>query len=286
MGIGKNMDTRGQILSVNLLLMIIFIIIIIGVIIMLSFHINNRLIQDNGNYAIEHTSDEIIDTLINTPGSNDNWQYEYNEDIVPGLVVFDTQFNKTYSGILDIDKINMLKSNPNLMYNLISQGSSYNLKLVPIDYGEEIIIHNGISNGKNVISLSRPVFIDYGINHIDIIDDVNSTCPLGHDNSWCCKPVVFYSDLLDDGVYYFLDDGHKFLISDADEIIVDNSDTIYDLNDVIKRHEVNKTSTLWIHDSNLNTYSQIVYDNKKYDMDKVPFYSDFLKYNLIFEITQ
>lgn len=181
-------DSKGITFSTDIIITFFFLILVFGIIANIIDISSDRLVNSLETGEIERLTNEVVDILINSPGTPKNWEKLYDFGIVnPGLSIEnndENNLNKFYPNIISFKKIQILKNGEyenliteKLFKNKIKSSITVypiNTNLNPIMIGIE---SKNFENSSNVISVNRTVKCDFysylAISSILIKDKIN-----------------------------------------------------------------------------------------------------------------
>ena len=271
-------DKKGNIFSMELILVIFIFLMTISIITSLSENTSEKITDSIEFNHLKKISEEGLDNLINNPGSPNNWEKLGNlNNVISGLAILNSD-NKTIKNSVSYDKIKKLENSydlligKNIFYNQIKSSISLyqiNNKIPPLFFGDK-------DESGDVISITRFVKCDYLSKYVLVDFGQSHTCNQNHEPSYSCGYFKIYNSYLKEFDYYLLVDDdfvNKLEYSIDDTHLMDlnfkkvNSNKIY-LNDIIlDKLKNNNSGIFFIHLNNNNPKSVVISIPKDLDKD-------------------
>jgi len=179
-------DCKGMIFSTDLLLVLFLFIIILGIIANIVDSSNDKIINPLEVAGLERLSGEVVDNLINNPGTPRHWEELYSFDgVMPGLAIENTG-GGTIINTVSFKKIKILE---NGWYEELINKKMFNkeikssIGLYPINcnveslvIGDSLLIDNDIPfmnpNISNIVVVNRTVKCEF-YHHLAIVSVFN-----------------------------------------------------------------------------------------------------------------
>ncbi|MGN1321056.1 MAG: hypothetical protein ACI4VJ_00560 [Methanosphaera sp.] len=259
------MNSKGQLIITDLMLYLILLTIILGIIIYTIDNINDNQVSSLNNHETDQILTDTLNTIIKTEGTPSNWENESLNNIkIIGL-----RKNST-SSMISYDKLMKLKSNNQLLSNLLPTGTNYELSIHPKNnpnHNTIIVTRGSVSSDRNVYSMEAPVIIDYGYNISSIYNhNYSNTCPLHHEKDnkeWSCKAFNINKSTLNKGTYYIIvdKDTDYILTNTYNETITGKTeDNITEINQKLEQLIRDDNDTIYIHIHSNKKQIYLAYD--------------------------
>ncbi|MBZ9570477.1 hypothetical protein KQY27_02820 [Methanobrevibacter sp. TMH8] len=274
-------DSYGITFSTDLLLVVFLLILVLGIVANTIDSSNEKIINPLEVAELERITNEVVDSLINNPGTPSHWEELINfNGVNPGLAI-ENSANKTIINTISFKKIKILDNGE---YNNLIQNKIFNnrikssITIYPIDsninpmiIGEDISSLNNISN---IVVVNRTVKCDF-YRELAIVSIFNSNLNsynenicnhetltnLNHSDSenyvWICEEFKITKKDLENNDYYLffsndsINNGNNWILDSIKDIsMIENSinnDRII-LNDNFNNILENKSSMIcYIH---------------------------------------
>lgn len=170
-------DSKGMLFSTEFLLTIILIVLIMGIVVNLIDKSDEKILNSLKTNNLEGLALKVVDNLISSPGSPENWEKLSNfNNVIPGLSI-QNENKETILNTISFKKIKTLKSNyntlisKNIFNNEIKSSIAIypiNKKVAPIILGDEIIT----GENSNVFVANRTVKCDF-LSELTLISIIN-----------------------------------------------------------------------------------------------------------------
>lgn len=162
-------DTYGIMFSTDILLVVFFLVLILGIISNIIDSSNDKIINPLEVAELERLSNEVVDNLINNPGTPFHWEELFNFDGVKAGLAIENSVNKVIVNTVSYKKIKILENN---LYEDLIDKKIFNEKIksyiaiypifcniTPFFVGDNISISN--SNVSNIVTVNRTVKCDF-----------------------------------------------------------------------------------------------------------------------------
>lgn len=183
-------DSRGLTFSTNMLITLFIIILVFGAIVNIIDISSEKTMNSLEVEEIERITNEIVDILINNPGTPKHWEKLYDFNIVnPGLSIensSEVNDEEFYLNTVSFKKLQILKNGEyeNLITKkLFKNKMKSSISIYPINSNiDPIIISDDFNNyetsSSNIIAVNRTVrcdfYSDLSIISVSNIDKINS----------------------------------------------------------------------------------------------------------------
>lgn len=272
------MDSRGSI-TIELAVILVLIILIMGAVLSAYQNTADKIIRTQESQNFQTMADNVVDTLINDPGTPQNW-HEIGKG-TPGLAIVNEEgqvipnsvswvkfcvLGENYKKLISKKIFN---SNMKTSMELIPQKSSISSVKIGLD-GE----------ADNVYSVNRLVKCDFYKSHV--IKDFQSPgkCNRNHDQDKCsCNYFkVFRGNLKSSDYYLLIDGGQKYKLKymvDTTRVVKDRafmtstSDKIY-LNDEISFYD-DDSAVVFVHFDKPHAKALLVRVPRDFDRDRLTY---------------
>jgi len=179
-------DCKGMVFSTDLLLVLFLFIIVLGIIANIIDSSNDKIINPLEVAELERLSGEVVDSLINNPGTPNHWEELYSFDgVMPGLAI-ENNVGGTIINTVSFKKMKILENGwyeeliGKKMFNKEIKSSiglyPINCNINPLVIGDSILIDNDISlknpNISNIVVVNRTVKCDF-YHHLAIVSVFN-----------------------------------------------------------------------------------------------------------------
>lgn len=220
--ISFNLDSSGQVFSIDLLFALVLIAIVMGMSANAMDMAGNKITAYSAGKSLDRIAVDVADIMINTPGP-EKWEEGNNSLVTPGLAV-ESNLSINSSKILSLKKINKLQSHyDELMANILPLGGNSSLTIEPSSQSMGLIIigNNTPSNKVSEVAVvNRTVLVNYRDYKVLLTIDTTSQtdlCPHGdmknnhnhQQNStpvWKCKSFKVSKYDLNTTDFYLLTD--------------------------------------------------------------------------------
>ena len=268
-------DSKGSIFSTDLILTLFLFILILGIVANITDSSNEKIINPLEIAELERLSGEVVDNLINNPGTPSHWEKlsDYG-NVRPGLAIENNE-DKPIINTISYEKIKILENN---QYNSLIGEKIFNKKIkssiaiYPIDCEiSPIIIGDKIDNSNvnisNIVVVNRTIKCDF-YNRLAIVSmasdkiftdlSENSNGKIIEDNGkstlcnhktinnsnhsnignyyWICKEFRLTKKDLENKKYYLLFDDNS--INNDNYWILDNTKAISTVENSINREKI------------------------------------------------
>ncbi|MCL2115010.1 MAG: hypothetical protein FWH29_02180 [Methanobrevibacter sp.] len=270
-------ESKGMLFSTEFLLTIILLVLIIGIIANLMDRTDEKILNSMKTNNLESYSSKVADSLINSPGSPENWEKlsSFN-NVIPGLSL-QNENKETILNTISFKKIKILTSNydtlitKNIFNNEIKSSIAiypFNTEIEPIIIGEEI----NNQEHSTVFIVNRTVKCDF-LSELAIIsfnnenyneDYLNSLCNhdslnnFSHESTenylWICNEFKVKRKDLDYNDYYLIFDEESINIGGL--WILDNTKRISTAENHINNVKIDLNSYL---EENLENNSELIF---------------------------
>lgn len=250
-------DSRGLTFSTNMLIMLFMLILVFGAIMNIIDISSEKTMNSLEVQEIERITNEIVDILINNPGTPKHWENLYDFSIVnPGLSIensSEVNDEEFYLNTVSFKKLQILKNGE--YENLITKKLFKNkikssISIYPINSSiDPITINDDFNNheagSSNIIAVNRTVrcnfYSDLSIISVSNIDKINNK---SYNNlNLCNHRNIEKNEHFDDENYEWICKGFKLNKNDFEKknyYIVFNENSVnkenYWVLDTIKNH--------------------------------------------------
>lgn len=278
------MDNRGNI-TIEIAIVLIVLLMITGIVLNLTETMTQKTISSS---EIEHTESllsEVVDNLINNPGTPDNWE-KYQKG-TPGLAVINEE-GEIIPNSVSYDKFLALGKNYKKLIDKKTFDSKIktSMELIPQQSSiSSIKIGENKENG-NIFSVNRLVKCDFYNKYV--IKDFQNEGKCNHkhdqDKDSCNYFKVFKGNMRKSDYYLLIDKNEKNdlkYIVDTTRIVKSrywqspSSDKIY-LNDEINFYD-DDSAVVFIHFNKPNAKALLVSVPKNFDKNKLNY--DYFRVN-------
>lgn len=130
-------DSRGFVVSLDLLIAIIPITIILGMVTADMGNIMYEIEDTVFRSSIDRVAADTMNTLLETSGTPPNWEKTGNLSVV-GLAKYDTSKNSSIEGTISPTKLAFLVNNPNYVQNITGNDYGFYMTLTEISSGNSM----------------------------------------------------------------------------------------------------------------------------------------------------
>ena len=237
-------DEKGLLYSSELILSLILILFIIGIMANITDAMNEKMISEEELYALEETSIETADYLLNNPGNPIDWEEDeglnrgiVSRKIIPGLAINgkaiengffideSSESEDVIANSISYMKIIKLKNNYDdlINRNLFNSTLKSSITIFPHTNTEIIRMGDDLSGEMNVVTVNRTVkcdyysnFVVYRFNDFELYGEGYKKTELcNHDSNgkshfndrsffWLCKNFRIYRSSLNNYNYYLI----------------------------------------------------------------------------------
>ena len=167
-------DCKGMIFSTDLLLTLLLLVLVFGIVANIIDSSNERIINPLEMAELERLSNEVVDNLINNPGTPFHWEELFNfARVIPGLAI-ENNDSEAIINTVSFKKIKIIEND----YNDLIDEKMFNgeikssIGLYPINcnidsfvIGDDILINDNIfslnPNISNIVAVNRMVKCDF-----------------------------------------------------------------------------------------------------------------------------
>jgi hypothetical protein len=263
MEVNMDFDSRGQLLSLDLLLYMVVLSVVVATALYVYESFDNSASEMLLNDLNDERMNTLVDALFKTPGQPENWHVLDSGRVSSvGLCVDGNSY------LISYDKLMRLKGSPGLIYTVFPSEFKCNVYLTSSENPSQKIdiVHSYTpSANDDVIVRSLPVIIDYGYDILPITsDNYGYDCPYNHlnrDDDWMCKSFTFSRDNLSDMNYYIVSSDADIILSDTygeNESL--HSTGHVDITDKLKLLVHHDEDTIYIHLHSTNDDAYLVSD--------------------------
>ncbi len=250
-------DSRGLTFSTNMLITLFMLILVFGAIMNIIDISSEKTMNSLEVQEIERITNEIVDILINNPGTPKHWENLYDFSIVnPGLSIensSEVNDEEFYLNTVSFKKLQILKNGEyenlitkKLFKNKIKSSISIypiNSSIDPITISDDFNNHE--TGSSNIIAVNRTVrcnfYSDLSIISVSNIDKINNK---SYNNlNLCNHRNIEKNEHFDDEKYEWICKGFKLNKNDFEEknyYVVFNENSVnkenYWVLDTIKNH--------------------------------------------------
>ena len=152
-------DSKGMIFSTDLLLVLLLFIVILGIVANIIYSSNEKILNPLEVAELERLSGEVVDNLINNPGTPSHWENFFNFDgVSPGLAI-ENSGGEAIINTISFKKIKILENNgyDDLITEKMFGGEiKSSITLYPIDSDiDPVFIGDSSLNGNTTLSNSN-----------------------------------------------------------------------------------------------------------------------------------
>ncbi|MCC7554194.1 MAG: hypothetical protein KO202_06900 [Methanobacteriaceae archaeon] len=199
-------DKKGNIFSIELILVIFMFIFTIGIITSLTNSTSEKISSEIDKNHIEKITTESLDNLLNNPGKPSNWENLSNlNSISPGLAILNTD-NKTIKNTISYDKLKHLENSYDLLITnkVFSNKIKSSIAIYPLNSEIQPSFYGDSDERTNVFPINRLVKCDYFSKYVLVNFNENHECNKNHDLNYSCGYFKIYNSYLEENDYYLL----------------------------------------------------------------------------------
>ena len=269
-------DNKGSV-TIEIALILIVVLLIMGVILKSTENATDKIIQAQEDENTETLLVEIVDNLINNPGTPDNWQEKLKGTIGLAIVNEDGQ---TIPNSVSWEKFTVLGQNYRKLVdeNIFDSKIKSSMELIPQKSSISSIKIGSQDESINVYTVNRLVKCDFYKKYVLKDFQNEGKCNRNHDQNFssCNYFKVFESNLKKSDFYLLIDDGEKYNLKyfvDTTRVVKEKtwqtttSDIIY-LNDKFSFYD-DTSAVVFIHFDKPHPKALLVSVPKNFDKDKL-----------------
>ena len=208
--------------AIETALTLIMILLIFGVVLTATENSTDKVVRATETNNMEKIVCEVVDNLINNPGTPDNWN-EYGKG-TPGLAVVNDEGNIVPNSVSYSKLIALGNDYEKLVYERMLMSKIHSsMELTPKESSISSVKIGDIESDANMFSLTRLVKCDFYRSYVIKDFESDGKCNKNHDQTkYCCNYFKLFKGNLRDSDYYLLIDDSE--IYDVSYIIETTSD--------------------------------------------------------------
>lgn len=271
-------DNKGSI-TIEIALILIVVLLIMGVILKSTENATDKIIEAQEDENTETLLVEIVDNLINNPGTPENWHEKLKGTIGLAIVNEDGQ---TIPNSVSWEKFTVLGQNYNELVdeNLFDSKIKSSMELIPQQSSISSMKIGSHDESSNIYTVNRLVKCDFYKKYVLKDFQNEGKCNRNHDQNFssCNYFKVFEGNLKNSDFYLLIDDGEKYHLKyfvDTTRVVKEKtwqttlSNRIY-LNDKFSFYD-DTSAVVFIHFDEPNPKALLVSVPKNFDEDKLSY---------------
>ena len=208
--------------AIETALTLIMILLIFGVVLTATENSTDKVVRATETNNMEKMVCEVVDNLINNPGTPDNWN-EYGKG-TPGLAIINDEGHIVPNSISYEKLIALGKDYEKLVYERMLMSKIHSsMELTPKESSISSVKIGEIENDANMFSLTRLVKCDFYRSYVIKDFESDGKCNKNHNQAkYSCNYFKLFKGNLKDFNYYLIIDDSE--IYDLSYIIETTSD--------------------------------------------------------------
>lgn len=270
------MDSKGSV-TIELGIVLVILILIIGVMLAAFENTNEKIMNAQNRENIETLITEVVDNLINNPGSPDNWHERVKG--TPGLAIINEE-GQIIPNSVSWNKFCVLADNYKKLVDekLFNSKIKSSIELIPQKSSISSVKIGSNMESNNVFSVNRLVKCDFYKKYVIKDFQIPGKCRHNHDiNDYSCNYFkIFKGNLKKSDYYLLIDDSQKYKLKymiDTTRVVkpkpwyTSSSGKIY-LNNEINFYE-DTSAVVFIHIKEPKAKALLVSVPKNFDRNKL-----------------
>lgn len=200
--------------AIETALTLIMILLIFGVVLTATENSTDKVVKATETNNMENMVCEVVDNLINNPGTPDNWN-EYGKG-TPGLAIVNDEGHIVPNSVSYSKLIALGNDYEKLVYERMLMSKIHSsMELTPKESSISSVKIGDIESDANMFSLTRLVKCDFYKSYVIKDFESDGKCNKNHDQAkYCCNYFkIFKGNLKDFNYYLIIDDSEIYDVS-------------------------------------------------------------------------
>lgn len=200
--------------AIETALTLIMILLIFGVVLTATENSTDKVVRATETNNMEKIVCEVVDNLINNPGTPDNWN-EYGKG-TPGLAIVNDEGQIVPNSVSYSKLIALGNDYEKLVYERMLMSKIHSsMELTPKESSISSVKIGDIESDANMFSLTRLVKCDFYRSYVIKDFESDGKCNKNHDQAkYCCNYFkIFKGNLKDFNYYLIIDDSEIYDVS-------------------------------------------------------------------------
>lgn len=200
--------------AIETCLALIMILLIFGVVLTATENSTDKVVKATETNNMENMVCEVVDNLINNPGTPDNWN-EYGKG-TPGLAIVNDEGHIVPNSVSYSKLIALGNDYEKLVYERMLMSKIHSsMELTPKESSISSVKIGDIESDANMFSLTRLVKCDFYKSYVIKDFESDGKCNKNHDQAkYCCNYFkIFKGNLKDFNYYLIIDDSEIYDVS-------------------------------------------------------------------------
>ena len=270
------MDNKGS-LTIEIAIVLMVILLILGVMLTSFENTTDKVITAQERQNFEVLVNEMVDNIINNPGSPDNW-YELKKG-TPGLSIINEE-GQTIPNSISWEKFVILGKNYKKLVDegIFNSKIKTSMELIPQKSSISSVKIGSDYDSDNVYSVNRLVRCDFYKKYVIKDFQTPGKCNHNHDQTKnSCNPFKIFKGNIKKSDYYLLvDDSEKYDLKyfiDTTRVVKARdwqtaNSNIIPLNDKINFYD-DTSAVVFVHLDKPNAKAVLIKVPKNFDRDKL-----------------